>query len=252
MCYLMIIIEISLKRILVAILVLLMVLCVVLSGCISEVDDTDQSEDLNKDTQTTDTSHWIRDSKGHFHTNDVNLAQREIPFTIVVPSYIPECFGTDYLYEITGPYIDEFRNIIEVKIRYDKDDYKIYISEQSRKSTMIPNEQLEPVYYDIFGTTPPDINITFFDSNLGEKWYQLDNGTITTNNYTWTGFIAQSIWDQVGNGTVIIRFYANDTVGNLRTTEVITYKDILNPIILISYPIQTMSLITIPQILPLL
>ena len=94
----------------------------------------------------------------------------------------------------------------------------------------------EPNNYAIFGSTPPDINITFIDSNLDEKWYQLDNGTIITNNYTWTGSIAQSIWDQVGNGTVILRFYANDTVGNLRTVEVIIYKNILNPIIMINYP----------------
>ena len=137
--------SLSLKTALSVISVLLLVSCIFISGCISEVNDTHQSEELTKDTQTTDSVHWFRDNKGRFYTNDVNLAQREIPFTIVVPSYIPECFGTDYLYEITGPYIDESRNIIEVKIRYDQGDYEIYISEQSRRINMMPNEQLEPI-----------------------------------------------------------------------------------------------------------
>ncbi|MFX0167686.1 MAG: hypothetical protein ACFE9V_20380, partial [Candidatus Hodarchaeota archaeon] len=47
---------------------------------------------------------------------------------------------------------------------------------------------------------------------------------------------AQSVWDQVGNGTVIIRFYANDTLGNLNYTEIIVYKDIFFPIITINSP----------------
>ncbi|MFX1551261.1 MAG: hypothetical protein ACFFB9_12980, partial [Promethearchaeota archaeon] len=97
---------------------------------------------------------------------------------------------------------------------------------------------IEPHNYDLFGTTPPDITININDSNLESSWYQLDNGTIITNNYTWAGFIAQSVWDQVGNGTVIIRFYANDTVGNLVNAEVIVYKDIYLPLITIINPNQ--------------
>ncbi|MFW9970014.1 MAG: DUF2341 domain-containing protein [Candidatus Odinarchaeota archaeon] len=95
---------------------------------------------------------------------------------------------------------------------------------------------IEPHNYDLFGTTPPDINININDSNLDGRWYKLDNGTVTTNNYTWVGFLDQSVWDQFGNGTVIIRFYANDTVGNLANAEVIVYKDINLPIITIINP----------------
>jgi hypothetical protein len=64
----------------------------------------------------------------------------------------------------------------------------------------------------------------------------LDNGTVITTNYTWTGFIPQGVWDQVGNGTVIIRFYANDTASNMGTAEVTVYKDIYFPIITINSP----------------
>ncbi len=95
---------------------------------------------------------------------------------------------------------------------------------------------IEPNNFDKFGITPPDITININDTNLDKRWYQLDNGTVITNNYTWTGLIAQSVWDQIGNGTVIIRFYANDTLGNLRTAEVIVYKDIYFPCIIINSP----------------
>ncbi|MFX1530578.1 MAG: DUF2341 domain-containing protein [Promethearchaeota archaeon] len=94
----------------------------------------------------------------------------------------------------------------------------------------------EPNNYDLFGSTPPNITIAFNDPNLDDQWYQLDNGTVVTANYTWTGFIAQGVWDQVGNGTAIIRLYANDTLGNLNYTEVLVRKDIIAPLITISEP----------------
>ncbi|MHA2398490.1 MAG: DUF2341 domain-containing protein [Promethearchaeota archaeon] len=95
---------------------------------------------------------------------------------------------------------------------------------------------IEPNNYDLFGITPPDITININDPNLDASWYQLDNGTVITSNYTWTGLIAQGVWDQVGNGTVIIRFYSNDTASNIGTAEVTVYKDIFFPIITINTP----------------
>ncbi|MFW9829016.1 MAG: hypothetical protein ACFFEY_15670, partial [Candidatus Thorarchaeota archaeon] len=94
----------------------------------------------------------------------------------------------------------------------------------------------EPNNYDLFGISPPDINVDINDLNLDKSWYQLENGSIITANYTWTGFIAQNVWDQVGNGTVTIRFYANDTSGNLETEAVVVYKDIYFPLITIINP----------------
>lgn len=142
----------SFKRAQAVMSVMVMLLCISISGCMSEVTDTQILEGTNNDAQTPSIIYQFIDPERHFNTDDINLAQQEIPFTIIVPSYIPECFGTDYLYEITGPYIDDYSDNIEVKIRYDKGDYEIHISEQSRKITIMPNEELEPVYYEISGT----------------------------------------------------------------------------------------------------
>ncbi|NVM19497.1 MAG: hypothetical protein HWN80_17480, partial [Candidatus Lokiarchaeota archaeon] len=93
-----------------------------------------------------------------------------------------------------------------------------------------------PQSNDLFGETPPSVSLNVTDANLDEVWYQLSNGTVTTNNYTWTGFIDQTVWNQVGNGTVTIKFYANDTFNHLGFAEVTVRKNILNPIITIENP----------------
>ncbi|MEJ2248441.1 MAG: LamG domain-containing protein [Candidatus Lokiarchaeota archaeon] len=93
-----------------------------------------------------------------------------------------------------------------------------------------------PTPYELFGSTPPPITINIAEPNHNTTWYQLDNGTITTDNYSWTGVIEQNVWDQIGNGTVTIQFFANDSVGNLGFTEVNVRKDIVNPEIIITSP----------------
>jgi len=103
-----------------------------------------------------------------------------------------------------------------------------------------------PNPYDVFGSTPPDVYIIFTDPNLESKWYQLSNSTITTTNHTWKGFIEEEVWDEIGNGTVTIIFYANNTVGNLGTASVTVYKDIFSPIITINVPIMRQYFTTIP------
>ena len=93
-----------------------------------------------------------------------------------------------------------------------------------------------PNEYDIFGRIPPDVDVNFNVPNLDSTWYQLYNGSITTANYMWNGIISQNVWDEVGNGTVTIRIYANDTLGNPGFDEVTVRKNIYAPIITILYP----------------
>ncbi|MFX0104203.1 MAG: lamin tail domain-containing protein [Candidatus Hodarchaeota archaeon] len=93
-----------------------------------------------------------------------------------------------------------------------------------------------PNSYDVFGESPPDINIIFDDYNLRNTWYQLKNGSLTTLNYTWMGTIEQSVWDQLGNGTITIIFYADDLVGNFGYVQITILKDLNAPIINIIEP----------------
>ncbi|MFW9941409.1 MAG: DUF2341 domain-containing protein [Candidatus Thorarchaeota archaeon] len=105
------------------------------------------------------------------------------------------------------------------------------------KDTLAPTINItEPLDYEVFGNIPPNVSITVNDANLDTILYQLENASVITSNYTWTEFIAQSVWNQVGNGTVTITFYANDTLGNLNYTDIEVYKDIYVPIITIDIP----------------
>jgi hypothetical protein len=99
--------------------------------------------------ESNDKSRWFVDENGHFHTNDVKLAQKEIPFTIVVPTYIPDVFVTNYQYEIIGPFKNILPNNIEVEIQYWDDKHQIYISEYNIKEVMLPNEELKPIYFEV-------------------------------------------------------------------------------------------------------
>ena len=56
-------------------------------------------------------------------------------------------------------------------------------------------------------------------------WYTIDGGL---NNYTFTdnGTINQAAWDALPEGSVTIRFYAVDIIGNIEFEEITVIKDI--------------------------
>ncbi|MEJ2248442.1 MAG: DUF2341 domain-containing protein [Candidatus Lokiarchaeota archaeon] len=116
-----------------------------------------------------------------------------------------------------------------------------------RKDIITPQISIENLApFDIVGKTPPATIINIIEPNHDTTWYQLINGSVTTENYTWTGIINQNAWNQIGNGTIIIRFYVNDSAGNFNFTEVILRKDIINPEIFITEPSPNELFGTIP------
>jgi predicted pyridoxine 5'-phosphate oxidase superfamily flavin-nucleotide-binding protein len=93
-----------------------------------------------------------------------------------------------------------------------------------------------PNLNDLFGTSAPDYDLIMVDSNLDSIWYTLDGGTTNSTLVSASGTVDQTMWNAIGNGTVTIRFYANDTVGNTAFSEIIVRKDIEDPIISIVTP----------------
>jgi hypothetical protein len=88
----------------------------------------------------------------------------------------------------------------------------------------------------VFGTTAPGFVVRVIDSSgVNTMWYTIDSGST---NYTFTenGTIDEIAWDNEGNGTIIIRFYANDTLNNIEFQSVTVYQDSLSPIITIHDP----------------
>ena len=94
---------------------------------------------------------------------------------------------------------------------------------------------ISPTSYKLFGNATIDFEVYIDDSLLETTWYALEGGL----NYTFIGFsgtIIQEAWDSCGNGTVSIKFYANDTLGNIGFSEVTVQKDIFLPGIIINLP----------------
>ncbi|NVM19720.1 MAG: right-handed parallel beta-helix repeat-containing protein [Candidatus Lokiarchaeota archaeon] len=86
----------------------------------------------------------------------------------------------------------------------------------------------------LYGIMSPLFSLTIDEPNLHRKWYSLNGGQ----NITFTSEIRinQAEWDKCGNGTVEIKFYANDTAGNTNNIHTIVRKDANEPSIIINIP----------------
>jgi len=116
-----------------------------------------------------------------------------------------------------------------------------YFSVNTTQSTDLINPIITinfPGLNDLFGSGAPSYDITVIELNLNTMWYTLDWGLINTSITEPTGTIDQTIWNSRPNGTVDIRFYADDIAGNVGFEEVTVRKDILPPQITITNPIQ--------------
>ena len=80
----------------------------------------------------------------------------------------------------------------------------------------------------VFGVSAPSFIVMITDTLLESMWYSLDGGL---HNYVFTenSTIDQLAWSALQEGSVTITFYANDTVGNEASEEVIITKSIPPP-----------------------
>lgn len=92
-----------------------------------------------------------------------------------------------------------------------------------------------PTLNELFGTSAPSFNVEIYDPNLDLMWYTLDNG-LTNTSFITNETISQALWDALPDGNVIIRFYANDSAGNIGFAEITIRKDVTAPIIAINNP----------------
>ncbi|MFX1590934.1 MAG: hypothetical protein ACFFC1_22595, partial [Promethearchaeota archaeon] len=93
-----------------------------------------------------------------------------------------------------------------------------------------------PIPYELFGINAPNFNVEIVDSSsINTRWYTIDGG-ITNITFSMNTTINQGLWSLEENGTVTIKFYARDSLGNEGFSEVIVRKDIDPPTILINYP----------------
>ncbi len=96
-----------------------------------------------------------------------------------------------------------------------------------------------PHPYSQFGRIAPKFNFTINDlSPINATWYTIDGGLT---NYTFsglTGNLNQIVWETKGTEIITLRFYANDSLGNVGFKDIDILKDLIAPNIVINSPIQ--------------
>ncbi len=101
------------------------------------------------------------------------------------------------------------------------------------KDALLPNITiLSPNNTAIFGNQPPSFEVILGGADNSKTWYSLFNGTHWSDNVTFSGLIDQinqSLWADIGNGTVTVRFSVNDSANNIVFDEVQLFKDIIEP-----------------------
>lgn len=106
-----------------------------------------------------------------------------------------------------------------------------------RKDTLAPEITINtPSVNGIFPEIAPNFDLSILEGNLDSIWYTLDGGITNTISPLPTATIDQTVWESYSNGTVTIKFYANDTFGKIGFEEITIRKDVLAPVITIINP----------------
>ena len=73
------------------------------------------------------------------------------------------------------------------------------------------------------GYEPPEFEISINDVPIDKTWYVIFNGIQWSQKIFFTGnegTIDETLWDSLNNGELVIRFYVNDTFGNIDFEDV--------------------------------
>ncbi len=110
-----------------------------------------------------------------------------------------------------------------------------------RKSIQFPQITIEtPISNQLCGKNTIDFELTIDSPNLNKTWYTLNGEGFNLFEGN-SGTINQSAWDECGNGTVVISFYANNTEGNIGCEEITVRKDILPPDIIFEFSTEFLN-----------
>lgn len=181
---------------------------------------------------------WIKSDKANNYSiyvydkyiTEINSSLTLLSDMMAVSPYGINAINGTYYYIVVAHnnYGDAFSNCIEIVVQ--------------TLDNVAPNILINnPTPNGLFGFEAPSYNITLLEGDLDSIWYRLNNETIVTYNITinyWNGYLEQDSWDQLGNGTITISFYANDSAGNIGQASVNVQKDVLGPIINITTPLD--------------
>jgi len=95
-----------------------------------------------------------------------------------------------------------------------------------RKDTLEPIIIIDkPLSGEVFLDVPPFFNISIDESHLNSTWYTIDNGKTNTTFSGSYGKIDEDLWILAPKGPIVIRFYANDSVGHIGYQDIVVIKE---------------------------
>jgi parallel beta-helix repeat protein len=94
-----------------------------------------------------------------------------------------------------------------------------------------------PLNNSIFGLNAPNFNISINELNLDTIWYTFNDGINIYTNSLLSDELNQTAWNNLSEGIVTLKFYANDTSGKFGSAVVSIQKDISSPMIAIIFPL---------------
>jgi hypothetical protein len=92
-----------------------------------------------------------------------------------------------------------------------------------------------PLPDSVFGLDTPNYNISIDELNLDTIWYTLDGGGANYTITDLTGTFNQTAWEALSEGSLTIRFYANDSAGNIGFIDVEVIIEITEDLPIISF-----------------
>jgi len=131
-------------------------------------------------------------------------------------------------------------NVIYTNILDNIDNNKLII-DKFPKTSAAPTFSIDsPVNYTLFGKLAPNYSLTITEGAGNFTWYEFlgfgVNSTPIELEENIEAEFNQTMWNSLNNGTATVRFYVNNSLGELGYLDAIIRIDILDPVINIISP----------------
>jgi hypothetical protein len=200
---------------------------------------------------------YVNDTSGNVNFDEIIVIKDTFsPMIIISSPTVSEIFGIsapDFIVEIKDPNLDSMWYTIDgglnnitfttnetidqnkwinlpdgpVNLIFYANDTLGHLSSSLiviiKQTPILTIKIISPIIDQLFGSDAPDFIIEVTGGNANTMWYTIDNG-LTNTKFTSNGTINQTLWDALPDGNVIIKFYANDTLGRIGSQEVTIVK----------------------------
>jgi len=112
-----------------------------------------------------------------------------------------------------------------------------FFDEKLPRSAAISINIVSPSTNDNFSVTAPDFVVEISDDvdTIDTMWYTIDLG-ITNITFTSNGTIDLGNWTALGDGSLTLTFYTNNSLSEIQTASVSINKDTIDPVVVITSP----------------